>query len=365
MRTDKKITAFQLYMMLMLFIGISNHVLLIPVLLSTAKRDSWIGAAAAILPALVWVVLLYITIRTTDRKKLTDWLHQRYGIVPGAILRFVLIVYFAIVGFVSLLDTITWTQVTYLPRTPRVVIALAFLLVCWFAAKKGIRAIAVTSGILLPGVVFLGYLVASANLQYKDYSLLFPLFTHGYTSALYAMGYTCGALFELTIVLFLQQHVSNQIRPAGLIVMCFIIVGLTLGPLTGSLAMFGPFESAYQRYPAFEQWRMVTMGKFISHLDFFSIYQWIAGSFVRISLSLFLIGDIAGIRQPRNRTLLQSWLGLLFLAGMLIPFSDVSLLDFLQKWFFPGEFILHLVLTVSLVVFAILPAGRRKESSAP
>ncbi|MBD2864579.1 hypothetical protein [Paenibacillus oceani] len=81
---------------------------MIPVLLSTAKRDSWIGAAAAILPALLWVAPLYVTIRTTDRKKLTDWLHQRYGIVPGALLRFVLIVYFAIVGFVSLLDTITW-----------------------------------------------------------------------------------------------------------------------------------------------------------------------------------------------------------------------------------------------------------------
>lgn len=365
MRTDKKITTFQLYMMLMLFIGISNHVLLTPVLLSTAKRDSWIGALAALLPAFVWVALLYVTIRRTDRKKLTEWLHKRYGAIPSAVLKSVLIVYFTVVSFVSLLDTVTWTQVTYLPRTPRFAISLAFLLVCWFAAKKGIRAIAITSGILLPGVVFLGYFVAGANLQYKDYSLLTPLFTHGYTPALRAMGYTCAALFELTIVLFLQQHISTKIRPVGLIVMCFIIVGLTIGPLTGSLAMFGPFESAYQRYPAFEQWRMVTIGRFISHLDFFSIYQWIAGSFVRISLSLFLIRDIAGVREPRNRAVLLSWLILLFVAGMVIPLSDASLLEFLQKWFFPGEFILHLTLTITLLIFALLPAGRRKESSDP
>ncbi|MFB4475617.1 GerAB/ArcD/ProY family transporter, partial [Oceanobacillus caeni] len=68
---------------------------------------------------------------------------------------------------------------SYLPQTPILVLAGTTLVACFFAAFQGLRTIAIVSGILLPFVVILGHLVALANFQFKDYTLLFPLLENG------------------------------------------------------------------------------------------------------------------------------------------------------------------------------------------
>ncbi|TMV50908.1 spore gernimation protein [Paenibacillus mesophilus] len=363
MQPNKKISVLLLYMTIILSIGISNHVLLIPVLLETARRDAWVGATAAIVPMIAWVGVLHLIIRRIGHRQVGEWLQERYGKAVRLIVAALAIVYLSVSAFTSLDDMVMWTHVSYLPRTPRFVIALAFVVVCFFAARAGMRAIAITSGLLLPGVVVLGYFVASANLQYKDYSLLTPVFTHGYVPAIKAMAYTGGGLFELVLILFMQHHVKSAIRTRSLLVMALILVGLTVGPVTGSIALFGPFEAAEQRYPAFEQWRMVTMGKFISHLDFFSIYQWISGSFIRVSLMLFLIPDAAGMKNRRSRNFLLAGLSIALLAATMLPVSDPTLLYFLSRWYFPGISGLNMWFGLMLLVLTLLPAARGKENA--
>ena len=50
MSGNKQITALQLYCIIIISIAITNHVLLIPVLLHYGKRDSWVGASLALVP---------------------------------------------------------------------------------------------------------------------------------------------------------------------------------------------------------------------------------------------------------------------------------------------------------------------------
>lgn len=222
-----------MYMMLMLSVGISNHVLLIPVLLDTAKRDSWVGASAFCILVVVWVVILHVIVRKTEKRSIEDWIRERYGNVVRVLMAAIVTVYLFAAGLVSFADTVMWTKITYLPRTPKPVVAFVFVLVCYLAARAGIRTIAIASGLLLPGVVILGYFVASANLQYKEYSLLTPLFTQGYMPAVRAMAYTAGGVFEIVLVLFMKHHVSTVVRTRGLLLLGLILVGLTVGPLTG------------------------------------------------------------------------------------------------------------------------------------
>ncbi|RKN74947.1 endospore germination permease [Paenibacillus ginsengarvi] len=360
LQSNAKISVLTMYMILMLSVGISNHVLLIPVLLETAKRDAWIGATASCIPVVIWMLLIRVIVSRTGNPFIFDWLSSKYGITVRYILLAIVLVYLLCAGFVSFADTVMWTKITYLPRTPKPAIALVLVLLCYFAARAGIRAIAIVSGLLLPGVVVLGYIVAIGNLQYKDYSLLTPLFTQGYMPALRALAYTSGGIFELILIVLLKHHVKSKIRLRGLLIMGFVAIGLTLGPLTGSIALFGPFEAAEQRYPAFEQWRMLTMGKFISHLDFFSIYQWIAGSFIRVSLMLFLAVDMLGIHNPNKRGYVLVGIAVLMLVAASLPFSDVTLLYALTKWYFPGISGLNTILGIVLLILSLLPAARRK-----
>lgn len=356
----KTITTLQMYFILTLSIGISNHVLLIPVLLQVGKRDAWIGASAALIPLLLWSSLIYVIAKRKGGRKLTDWVKEQAGTAISKLFMLVMAVYCLLSAIVSLRDTVTWTKVTYLPATPKSVVAVLFMLLCCIGARLGIRAIGITSGLLLPMVLALGYFVMTANFKYKDYSLLFPLFTHGYSPMLLSALYTMGGISELVFILILQHHLSTAVRYSGLLVMPVILIGLTVGPLTGAIALFGPFEAADLRFPAFEQWRMVTLGKFISHLDFFSIYQWISGSFVRIALLLALIVDLMDIKRPRSKTIFLIGLSLLITAIALFPISDMTFLDRLTTWYFPSSLGWNLFVTLLLLILAFLP-GKRKE----
>ncbi|WP_158289662.1 endospore germination permease [Paenibacillus flagellatus] len=364
MRPDKPFTVLQMYVVLMLSVGISNHVILTPVLLGIAKRDAWVGAVAATVPTALWAVALVAAIRRTGNGSLADWIKERCGRFVRGVILVPFAAYLFVTAWVSLTDTVTWAQVSYLPRTPRIVIVLFFMTVCFFAVKAGIRAIAITSGLLLPGVVLLGDMVATANLKYKDYTLLLPLFTHGYGPALKAMAYTCGSLFELVVILLMKHRLSTRIRIGGMTAFVVLLIGLTVGPVTGAISMFGPFEAAEQRYPAFEQWRMVTMGKFISHLDFFSIYQWIAGSFVRVSLLLLLLSETMAGDGAGKRTWLSAGLCALLAAGTLLPLNDAALMAVIVHGYYPSALVFAACLPILLLALSLLPA-RRKEGTTP
>ncbi|MDQ0903814.1 GerAB/ArcD/ProY family transporter [Paenibacillus sp. V4I7] len=159
MSGTKKITALQLYFVLILSIGITNHVLLIPVLLHWGKRDSWFGAAVAMIPLLIWVCLLYIVVKRTKQQYMMEWIKRKFGKIAVVPFKVGLIAICFVNAIITIKDMVTWTHVTYLPRTPPFMISLLFMIFCFFAARSGLRAIAITAGILLPIVVLLGYFV--------------------------------------------------------------------------------------------------------------------------------------------------------------------------------------------------------------
>jgi len=363
MFANKKVSPLQLYFVFFLSIGITNHVLLIPVLLHYGKRDSWIGAAASIIPFVLCVILIYLVIRKTAGRKMIDWLKQRFGAIVAVPIKIIVIAACALHASVTLKDIVIWTHVSYLPRTPPLVIMIIFLMFCFFAALAGLRAIAIASGLLLPVVALLGFFVMGSNSHYKDYSLLMPLFTHGYGPAMKSALLTNGASIELITVLFLQHHVSSKIRLSSLLMVSICLTGLTIGPLIGAITIFGPFEASDLRYPAFEQWRMVALGKYISHLDFLSIFQWISGACVRMSVLLFLMLDVIGVSKPRRRTYLMIGLSLFFLAIGLYPMEDNWFRMQIETWYYPLILGVGLLLLLALLILSNLPVKRKERKN--
>ena len=82
------------------------------------------------------------------------------------------------------------------------------------------------------------------------------------------MIFPASGFIELLMLLFLQHQFKERIRWYHFAIMLAILVGLTLGPLIGAITEFGPNEAAKQRYPAYEEWGLVTIGRYIEHLDF-------------------------------------------------------------------------------------------------
>lgn len=360
MNFSNKISVLQMSCILMMTVGLANHVTMIPLLLQTAKRDSWLGVAAAFLIFTAWIWIPYAIGKRTNQIHLADWLTVHVGRWFSLVMQCGVSLYLFSIAIVALKETTVWTKVTYLPHTPLLVIVAGFLLLCSYTARKGIQSIAITAGLLLPFVIALGYFVMGANFQYKRYVLLFPLFTNDPSAIVRSALYVGGGLIELIMILFMQHHLKQRVRWIHYFILLAIMVGLTMGPLIGSIASFGPEQAAMLRYPAYEQWRLVQIGDYVAHVDFFSIYQWLSGSFLRVSLSIFLIVDVLKIEAKQRRFLTINLLcAALFIAGML-PFNDMEYLTVVPHYY-ATTFIA--VLLGSLLLFAVVSIKSKSKGN--
>lgn len=340
------------YCVIILAIGLMNHVMVIPPLLKAATRDAWISVLAVLLPYLVWATILYFIMKQTKQHAILDWLHVRYGLVVSWLFRSFFVMYLFVIGTMTVKETASWTHASYLPRTPTIVVGATLVLLCGYAAYAGFRAIAIASGLLLPFVIVFGDFVMSANLPKKNYSLLTPMMENGIAPVLQGCLYVGGGLAELIVLLLIQHHLTSKVRLWSLWTLCAFLILLVLSPVTGAIAEFGPYEAAELRYPAFEEWRLVSVGKYIRHVDFLSIYQWLSGAFARIALAIFILVELlAAGRKKRTKAVWAILLSLSILIVASLPLSDMQYLRLLKNYYLPGS--LMVVTGVLLLLFAM------------
>ena len=346
------------YSMLILAIGLMNHVLVLPPLLQVTERDAWVSVLLVLAPYMIWLTILFYIMKRIGQQPILAWLKQHYGSFVCTAFRGFFFVYLFVFGALTLKETIMWTHVSYLPRTPSTVLAISLVLLCGFAAWSGMRALAISSGALLPFVIIFGDFVMTANLPAKDYSMLLPVFEHGVGRVINGMVYIGGGVAEMLVIL-LFQHQFKKIRLWTLLLLGLFLLVLIFGPVTGAITEFGPYEAANIRYPAYEEWRLVRIGEYLQHLDFLSIYQWLTGSYARISLSLYLMLNLLFPEEkplPRNLSLIG--IGIVFIVlCSILPISDMQFLDFMRYIYLPGSLICSTA--ALLILFALVILGKR------
>ncbi|OXS60968.1 hypothetical protein B1A99_05400 [Cohnella sp. CIP 111063] len=360
-----RINVIQTMLMFNLAIGITNHVIIVPLILQSAFRDSWISALLAVPAVIVWTIVLFWVMKLTGQRSLFRWFREHYNAVIAWLVILPLVVLCMMILFVTVRDTTIWTKVTYLPKTPYPITVTLFVASGMAAALCGLRTIAIASGILLPGVIVFGLFVMSVNFQFKDYGYLLPLLSNDAASIARGTQYTLGGLVEFILLIGLQHHLSKRFRLRALLVLTLAVTGLVFGPVLAAITIFGPFEAADQRYPAFEQWRMVMLGKFISHLDFLSIYQWLSGSLIRVALASYLLFDLLQLTRSRFKLPLMTLAGfLLVLVCSDARISDANFFHFISKYYFPNVMLFFYAFPFVLLLMIIPKRGKTHESQA-
>lgn len=361
-RSEPSIGFLQLSTLILMSVGLNNHVILIPFILQSAGRDAWVSAlVAGGLSFIAIPILIYISKRM-HRQHLKEWLTSHYGSAWSWFVTLPLLIGLFASVYATLIDTTYWTSANYLTETPRLIIGLCILTLCYFGAQGGIGPIALCAGIFLPMVVLLGYFVTAANIQYKDYSELFPLFVEGATPMWKGILYAGAGFAEMLYILLLQHHLKEQLKLRQLFMLMLFLIGISVGPIMGSIAVFGAEEASIQRYPAFEQWRMVEISRYLEHVDYLSIFQWLSGTFIRISLGLLVIVDL--LRIQKNKAKNASLLLLSFILALLLmlPLGDLRFEDILATYLFP----IYLVILVSVLLLLLgSTIWKRKDKRMP
>lgn len=299
---ERTLGHWPIFMMLTLSVGLSSHVIVLPSVLDVSRRDAWMCAIIAYVIVVPWIsIFLYGTIKRTKQTNLRVWLAKRMTPAGAWVLLVPVMIFLLLTSFQSFIETTSWTTSTFLPSTPDIVILVVLMLLNVFGAFAGLRTIAFMSCMLLPAVVILGDFVMSANMPHKDYSVLLPMLEHGWGAPMHGAIYSLSCAMELFLFLFLQHHMRNKIRLWQIILLATFIMVLMVGPTIGAITEFGPVEAEKLRYPAFSQWRLVSIGKYFEHVDFFAIFQWMSGAFIRVTLGIVLILELIPIRSKRSR----------------------------------------------------------------
>ncbi|WP_201006487.1 GerAB/ArcD/ProY family transporter [Paenibacillus glycanilyticus] len=359
----KPIGLWPIVMMTLLSVGLVNHVIVVPLLLAEAKRDAWLSIPVALIIALpIAVFPLQRVMFKMNRVRFDEWLRQR---VPAFFVWLILaIINLALlfVAFGSLVDVVAWTSNTYLPLTPQFVVLFIFCFICMFAAMNGLRTIGYVSCILLPIVVVLGDFVMSANMPSKDYRYLLPMFEMGMYPIFKGSVYSLSAFMELSFLLLIQHEMKRSFKKWHLLLLTIMLMLLTLGPTIGAITLFGPEEASMMRYPAYSQWRLVQIGKYFEHVDFFAVFQWLSGALIRISLPLYLIQLYGPFRKIKRK-----WISMLITVFVLAIASITVLMH--MKWYM---ILMHAYFQVAWILFGavllllwILTFHKPKKSAQP
>ncbi|MFX3629003.1 MAG: endospore germination permease [Ectobacillus sp.] len=349
-----KFSPHQLLFVLILSLGISNHVLLLPHLLKIAKRDSWICILIGYAILIAWGFLLHLIMKKNEKQKLSSWLKERTnGIISGFII-LLFFIYIVVSGTFTFYDFVQTIDIYFLPLTPVWVIAISFLLLCISIAYYNLKTIVYMSVILLPFVWILGIFVALGTLEEKNYSYIFPILSQGTGPIVEGTLIFLGGSVDLLLILLLQQHANKSFSFFTIFMLITLLAVLTLGPALGSIASFGPNVAAELRFPAFEQWRLIIIGQYVSHLDFLAVFQLLSGSTLRIALFLFLIYDIFDVQSNVVKKTILFVYSIILAVVSIYPISDIWVTQTLRYYVYPSSIIFGGGITLVLLAVSYL-----------
>lgn len=359
--TSKRFGLWPVVMMTLLSVGLVNHVTVIPLLLDAAKRDAWLSVPVAFIITLPVVAFpLHRILVKLNGERLDRWLCNRLPRLVAWLVIFIFICIQLMTAFSTLVDVTSWTTSTYLPRTPAIVTTSLFCLLCLFAAVSGLRTIAFVSCILLPIVVILGDFVMSANMPAKDYSYLLPMLENGITPVFKGAIQSLSSFLEISYLLMIQHHLSKKFKSWHLALLTLFIAVLTIGPTIGAITEFGPSEAEIMRYPAYTQWRIVKIGDYIEHVDFFAVFQWLSGALIRISMPIYIAHEFGPLRWMKRKWIGLSMIAFIFIIGTMIVLNHKLAYERAERLYFCYAGIVQIAV---LLFIWVIPA-KNKQTKA-
>lgn len=286
------LTKWETLFLLIMTLPIMGHVVILPLMLDVAGRDSWISILISLPVAFLVAIAIYRLRVKYPKGEISDIFRSILGKFFGTVLTIVFIFYFLFLTIFSFVLVIDFIYISFLPETPRWALMVWFLIAFVYAAIKGIKRIALTAGILSIIAMISGHTVTFLDTRMKEWSQLLPMFEFGLEPIIW------GALLLISIwnelLLLLCVPIQN-IREKGMFLLWSIGILLNalmmFSTMTGSITIFGLGQADNFIYPALEAVRIVSLG-FVDRFDIYGLLLMALGSYIRCSLYFRIAYDL-------------------------------------------------------------------------
>src|SRR5699024_77685 len=127
---------------------IMGHVIILPLMLDVAGKDSWIAVFISLPAAMAFSYAIYRLRIKYPKLHANELISKILGKWFGRLLIFLFIIYFLFLTILSFATLVDFVNIGFLTATPHVAIMIWFLIFFVYAALKGIKRIALTAGVL-------------------------------------------------------------------------------------------------------------------------------------------------------------------------------------------------------------------------
>lgn len=365
-----KINKTQSVCLLVIFI-ISNT----PVLTgyTAAERNLWMAYILAFAAA-VPLYLIYSRLTSLyPEKNLYEILENVFGKIFGKIISFVYMLYAVNIAAMSIRNAAEFVNIVSLERTPLPFILFFCILVCFYLALKGLRAMAKFAALFLPVLTAVLLLLDMLSFNIYDFANLEPIVINDFADIVKS-GSVCFSFPLAESIIFisavsyvkLKKGESKKIYLSGLILSVIIIITVVLN----NIMVLGVPTMTKLYYPTYTAASLIDIGV-VRRLEIISSSLFFTSGILKGGLALFLsyLGykSIFGIKKEKKPKFYPVIILILavvvtFAAYFLYP-NVTELIDF-TKLYSKFSLPLQLFPLVIWIVAEVKNRGKKQRESS-
>ena len=280
------VNKWQILFLIVLTLPIMGHVVLLPLAIELAGRDSWISAIFSLPIGVLFLIAIYRLRFIYTKKTAYSSLKNILGNFLTTAITVLFFVYFLFLTSLSIATLIEMTNTAFLPETPIWVLVVSILLLSMYGSSKGIKGIAITAGLLFFTVMFTGHSITFINFPERDLHDLLPLLENGWKPVFFGTILLSNVWIELLFLLIIPIKNIQEKRLFSVLLLGLIAnIIMMLSTMSGAIMTFGLGQAENFIYPALEIVKIVDLD-FIDRLDVYALILMTFGCYIRGSLFL-------------------------------------------------------------------------------
>jgi spore germination protein KB len=317
-----KISAYQLFVLILMFeLG---SAVLVPIAIE-AKRDAWLAILLGMVGGILLFFVYYRLYRFYPKLVFTEYMVKLIGKIPGKIISFSYIIFFAYIAARVLRDfgemLLTYAYVD----TPLFIVNTLLILVIIYAIQKGIEVLARTGELfftLLYLLAIIGFILMVFSGLFKPQQLK-PFLENGWgpvikvvaTQTLYV---PFGEVLVFTMIFPYLQN-PKTLKIAGLAGILLSGINLAL-VMAINISVLGIDLASRSQFPLLSTVQSIQIAKFLERLDVFFMVSMVIGIFFKVSLYFYAAISATTIlfkvKEPSK---------LVYPMGMVILFMSITI----------------------------------------
>ena len=285
-----QVSNVQLFMVVIATVIAYGHFVYVGLSFRAAGKDAWVSL---ILGFAVSSLIFHLRIKQAllhPHQSLVEYTMYVFGRWFGGLLSIVYLVFFLCIGAFTLKEVTSFLGLMY-PNTPVMIFVCIELILIGWAARAGGEVMTRVIQLLLPILVFMGFLVMIFSLKDKEPAKLLPIMTHPIPSILHGALMYVVIFSELILFSMFWKDARQMERlPKQSWITSLILFVMFIGPVTGPIMVFGEALCRLLPYPTYSEIQYIHLTGIFERMDVVGVFLWTMGSYMRVSV--FTVGAV-------------------------------------------------------------------------